>query len=166
MVCFGLYGNVGGYIALGLYCFSPAVIRSSVLWFVQPNIAGAWGTFGAVFTGIAVSHTLYAPRVILMELAAHLAAGHFAGTNVDLSSSLAIVLPVLLVLMLYVAAGRRAAATAIFFASCGIGAFLLLAYRFQWRTLGHSQARTKWIEVSGAALAARQSLVARVLGNG
>src|SRR6266581_9315895 len=54
-----LYGNAGGYIALTLYCFSPAVIRASTLWFSQSNIAGPWGTFGGVFTAIAVSHTLY-----------------------------------------------------------------------------------------------------------
>jgi hypothetical protein len=150
-----LYGNEGGYIALGLYCFSPAVIRSSVLWFVQPNIAGAWGTFGAVFTGIAVSHTLYAPRevilwnwrrILLLAISLVLAIGS--------RFSLAIVLPVLLVLMLYVAWERRAAATAIFSASCAISAFLLLlAYRFQWKTFGHGLAHAKWIEVSGPALA-------------
>src|SRR5207248_1123539 len=43
-----LYGNGGGYIALTLYCFSPAVIRSCTLWVAEPDVAGAWGTFGAV----------------------------------------------------------------------------------------------------------------------
>src|SRR5437868_8446393 len=61
-----LYGNAGGYIALALYCFSPAVILASTLWFAEPNIAGTWGTFGAVFTAIAVSHTLYAPREVVL----------------------------------------------------------------------------------------------------
>ena len=70
-----LYGNLGGYIALGLYCFSPmAITRSSQ---VQPDIVGAWGAFGLVFTGIAAAHTLYAPReVVLLELEAHSADGH------------------------------------------------------------------------------------------
>src|SRR6202166_2310342 len=59
-----LYGNSGGYIALALYCFSPAVVRSSALWLAGPDIAAVWGTFGAVFAAIAVSHTLYAPREV------------------------------------------------------------------------------------------------------
>ena len=58
-----LYGNLGGYIALGLYCFSPmAITRSSQ---VQPDIVGAWGAFGLVFTGIAAAHTIYAPRDVV-----------------------------------------------------------------------------------------------------
>ena len=39
-----LYGNIGGYIALGLYCFSPMVIARSSQ--VQPDIVAAWGAFG------------------------------------------------------------------------------------------------------------------------
>jgi dolichyl-phosphate-mannose-protein mannosyltransferase len=58
-----LYGNLGGYIALGLYCFSPMVITRSSQ--VQPDIVGAWGAFGLVFTGIAAAHTLYAPREVV-----------------------------------------------------------------------------------------------------
>ena len=71
-----LYGNLGGYIALGLYCFSPmAITRSSQ---IQPDILGAWGAFGLVFTGIAAAHTLYAPRdVVLWNWKRILADGHF-----------------------------------------------------------------------------------------
>ncbi len=77
-----LYGNAGGYIALALYCFSPAVVRSSALWVAPPDIAGAWGTFGAVFTAIAVSHTLYAPReVVLWNWRRIVLAGNFAGAG-------------------------------------------------------------------------------------
>src|SRR6266567_4172077 len=61
-----LYGNAGGYIALMLYCFSPGIIRSSALWFAEPEIGAAWGAFGAIFTAIAVAHTLYAPREVVL----------------------------------------------------------------------------------------------------
>src|SRR5581483_11560712 len=60
-----LYGNVGGYIALVLYCFSPVMISHASGYDPQPEIAAMWGSFGVVFTAIAVSHTLYAPRRVL-----------------------------------------------------------------------------------------------------
>src|SRR5581483_7699083 len=126
-----LYGNAGGFIALGLYCFSPAVIRGSALWAASPNGGGAWGTFGAVFTAIAVSHTLYAPRevvlwnwrrIVLLGVSLALAIGsHFA---------LVIILPVLLAFMLYVAAERKGPALVIFVAACGVAFVLLFAAYF------------------------------------
>src|SRR5689334_20227698 len=61
-----LYGNAGGYIALTLYCFSPGMIRNGAVWFAQPEMGAAWGAFGAIFTAIAVSHTLYAPREVVL----------------------------------------------------------------------------------------------------
>src|SRR5580704_13521481 len=61
-----LYGNAGGYIALTLYCFSPAILRSSALYGAEPEMGAAWGAFGAVFTAIAVAHTLYAPREVVV----------------------------------------------------------------------------------------------------
>src|SRR6266566_2441582 len=150
-----LYGNAGGYVALSLYCFSPAVIRASALWFSQPNITGAWGTFGAVFTAIAVSHTLYAPRevvlwnwrrIVLLGVSLALAAGS--------QFSLMIVLPLLLVFMLYLAHGRRTAAVAILGAACAIDLGLLFsAYIFHpglfWQGLMHA----RLLEVNWAALA-------------
>ncbi len=59
-----LYGNAGGYIALALYAFSPAIIMRAAA--IQPAIVAAWGAFGMVFTAIAVSHTLYAPREVVL----------------------------------------------------------------------------------------------------
>ena len=61
-----LYGNIGGYIALTFYCFSPKIIMASAMWFAQPEMGAAWGAFGAIFTAIAVSHTLYAPREVVL----------------------------------------------------------------------------------------------------
>ena len=149
-----LYGNAGGYIALALYCFSPAVVRSSALWFAGPDIAGAWGTYGAVFTAIAVSHTLYAPRevvlwnwrrIVLLGISLALAAG--------LQFSLAPVIPVLLVFMLYLAPGRRAAALVILSAASAVGLVLLFAaYFFHpgifWQSVKHARLLT----LSAAAL--------------
>src|SRR5207237_6883925 len=128
-----LYGNAGGYIALTLYCFSPTVIRASTLWFSQPNIAGTWGTFGAVFTAIAVSHTLYAPReVVLWNWRRILLLGVSLALAAGSQFSLIVVLPVTLAFMLYVVPGRRTAATVIWAAAVGIGTLILFAsYFFQ-----------------------------------
>jgi hypothetical protein len=126
-----LYGNAGGYIALGLYCFSPAVIRGSALWAAPPDVAGAWGTFGAVFTAIAVSHTLYAPRevvlwnwrrIVLMGVSLTLAIGSQFG--------LAVIIPALLAFMLYLAPDRKAAVAVILAAACGIALLLLCSSYF------------------------------------
>lgn len=150
-----LYGNAGGYIALSLYCFSPAVIRSSVLWFAEPNIAGAWGTFGAVFTAIAVSHTLYAPReVVLWNWRRIVLLGISLALAVGSQFSLAIIIPVLLVFMLYVAWERSAAALAILGAACTVGlALLFSSYFFHARLFWQSLAHARWLDVSGQALA-------------
>jgi hypothetical protein len=131
-----LYGNAGGYIALTLYCFSPAVIRSCTLWLAEPDVAGAWGTFGAVFTAIAVSHTLYAPRevvlwnwrrIVLLGVSLTLAVGSQFG--------FAIVIPVVLGFMLYLAPDRKRAAVVILASACLIALVLLLASYFFHPTL-------------------------------
>lgn len=148
-----LYGNAGGYIALALYCFSPAALRGSCLWFTEPNIAGAWGTFGAVFTAIAVSHTLYAPReVVLWNWRRILLLGVSLGIAFGSHFSLVIVLPVLLAFMLYVAPERMPAALAILTAALGICLFLLLAaYFFHPLLLWHGLTNAAWFEVYGHA---------------
>jgi hypothetical protein len=143
-----LYGNAGGYIALALYCFSPAVVRSSALWIAPPDIAAAWGTFGAVFTAFAVSHTLYAPRevvlwnwrrIVLLGISLALAAGS--------QFSLALIIPVLLVFMLYLAPARKSAALVILCAASAAGlALLFAAYFFHpgifWLSLQHARLLT------------------------
>jgi len=150
-----LYGNAGGYIALSLYCFSPAVIRSSVLWFAEPNVAGAWGTFGAVFTAIAVSHTLYAPReVVLWNWRRIVLLGISLVLAVGSQFSLAMIIPVVLVFMLYIAWERRAAALAILGAACAVGlALLFSSYFFHAHVFWQSLAHAKWLDVNGQALA-------------
>jgi hypothetical protein len=55
-----LYGNTGGYIALGLYCFSPPVIAAAT--YPNNEIWAAFGLFSAVYTAIGVSHAMQGPR--------------------------------------------------------------------------------------------------------
>jgi hypothetical protein len=145
-----LYGNVGGYTALALYCFSPAVIRSSTLWSSSPEIGAAWGTFGAVFTAIAVAHTLYAPReVVLWNWKRILLLGISLALAVGSHFSLVIILPLLLAFMFYVAPERKAAAVGILLASCGLSFLLVFAaYFFHPRILGQSFANAVWLDVS------------------
>src|SRR5450759_2216364 len=57
-----LYGNAGGYVALALYCFSPAMIVNVAGAQSLGEMGAVWGAFGTVFTAIAVAHTLYAPH--------------------------------------------------------------------------------------------------------
>jgi hypothetical protein len=121
-----LYGNAGGYIALSLYAFSPPLIMRAAA--IQPAMVAAWGAFGIVFTAIAVSHTLYAPRevvlwnwkrIALLGLAIALAVG----------SHLALAAAVLFAFafMMYLAPERRPAALAIMAAACALGFVLLFA---------------------------------------
>jgi hypothetical protein len=126
-----LFGNAGGYIALALYCFSPGIVRSAAIWSAEPEIGAAWGAFGAIFTAIAVAHTLYAPReVILWNWRRILLLGLSVALAVGSQFPLIVVLPVALVFMLYVAPTRRMAALAIWAVACGIGALLLCASSF------------------------------------
>ena len=61
-----LYGNAGGYVALALYCFSPAMIVNVAGTQKLGEMAAVWGAFGTIFTAIAVAHTLYAPREVVL----------------------------------------------------------------------------------------------------
>ncbi|MFZ0477962.1 MAG: hypothetical protein WAL71_02345 [Terriglobales bacterium] len=150
-----LYGNAGGYIALTLYCFSPATILSVA---GAPNLGetgGTWGAFGTIFTAIAVAHTLYAPRevvlwnsrrIMLLGLSLALLAGN--------QFSLAIIAPLALFLMFWVAPVRPRAVIVIWITAVAVGAVLLLAsYFFHpaifWQGLLHA----RWIDVHPAAFA-------------
>lgn len=129
-----LYGNQGGYIALTLYCFSPGILRGSTLWQAQPEMGAAWGTFGAIFTAIAVAHTLYAPReVVVWNWRRILLLGLSLALAIGSQFSLIIVLPLALGFMLYLAPARQKAVLAIWAAACLVAVLLLLAsYDFQF----------------------------------
>jgi hypothetical protein len=99
-----LYGNLGGYMALGLYCFSPTVLKACV----APNaeVLAALGVYGGVYTCIGVAHAMqgpkrkWRPRIVLLTAAFGLAAAaHIAALPVVALMGLAA--------MLWVAEGRR-----------------------------------------------------------
>jgi hypothetical protein len=148
-----LYGNAGGYIALMLYCFSPGMIRSSAVWFAEPEIGAAWGAFGAIFTAIAVAHTLYAPReVVLWNWRRILLLGVSLALAVGSQFSLIVVLPLALAFMLYVAPERRSAATAIWAAAAGMGALILFAsYFFHAGAFWQAMRHASFLEISWPA---------------
>jgi len=150
-----LYGNVGGFIALMLYCFSPTILRASTLWSAPPEIGAAWGLFGAVFTAIAVSHTLYAPRevvlwnwqrIVLLAVSLALAIGS--------QFQLAIIVPLLLAFMLYLAPNRKSAAGVILISACAIALGLLFAsYALHTGLFWRGLLEARWLDLNGRALA-------------
>ena len=152
-----LYGNAGGYIALVLYCFSPAILRSSTEWLAQPEMAACWGTFGAIFTAIAVAHTLYAPReVVLWNWRRMLLLGLSLVLAAGCQFSLVILVPIALGFMLYVAPGRRRAAVVIWIAACAI-AFLLLyaAYGLRLSALWQGMRHASFFQMTWRAFVMR-----------
>ncbi|MDR3771793.1 MAG: hypothetical protein P4L26_00505 [Terracidiphilus sp.] len=99
-----LYGNLGGYTALALYCFSPPVLKACL----APNleILAGLGVYGGVYTCIGVAHAMQGPRrkgrsrMVLLTAAFGLAAtSHIAALPVVALLGLAA--------MLWVAEGRR-----------------------------------------------------------
>jgi hypothetical protein len=148
-----LYGNAGGYIALGFYCFSPAMIVNAAGARSQGEMGGVWGAFGTVFTAIAVAHTLYAPRevvfwnwrrILLLGLSLALAAGN--------QFSLAVLAVVILPIMLWVAPVRPRAVLAIWTTAIAVALGLLFAaYFFEpawfWRGMVHA----RWTNFDPAA---------------
>ncbi len=139
-----LFGNAGGYVALALYCFSPGIVRACALWSAEPEVGAAWGAFGAIFTAIAVAHTLYAPReVVLWNWRRIVLLGMSLALAVGSQFSLVIVLPAALAFMLYLAPNRRLAALAIWSVACGIALLLGYASYFfhapaMWRGIRHA----------------------------
>ena len=112
-----LYGNIGGYVALGLYCFSPIAVGSASQ--IGPAIVGAWGGFGLIFTSIAVAHTLYAPReVVLWNWRRILLLGLSIAICVGAQFSFWVLLLPALLFMLWVGHVRPWAALTIFAAAC------------------------------------------------
>src|SRR6202167_3144663 len=126
-----LCGNSGGFLALTLYCFSPSMIQASAVWHTEPEILAAWGSFGAIFTAIAVAHTLYAPReVILWNWRRIVLLGVSLAIAMGSQFSMIIVVPLALAFMLYLAPIRRGAALAIWIAASLLALILLFATYF------------------------------------
>jgi hypothetical protein len=126
-----LCGNAGGFLSLTLYCFSPAMLQASAAWHTEPEILAAWGSFGAIFTAIAVAHTLYAPReVVLWNWRRIVLLGVSLAIAVGSQFSLIIVVPLALGFMLYLAPIRRSSALVIWGAACVIGSLIFLSFYF------------------------------------
>jgi hypothetical protein len=159
-----LYGNRGGYIALVLFCFAPTMVGQSASYFPPEEIGTVWGAFGTVFTAIAVAHTLYAPRRVLWNwwrislLALSLALA------IGCRFTMWVLLPLGLAFLFYLAPGLRRAALAVYGASCGIAALILLAaYFFQAGMLRQGLARAHWLEFVPGALRMPEAYWALVL---
>jgi len=126
-----LCGNTGGFIALTFYCFSPSLLQASAVWHTEPEILAAWGAFGTVFTSIAVAHTLYAPReVVLWNWRRIVLLGVSLAIAIGSQFSMIVLVPVALALMLYVAPVRRKAALVIWSAACVIASIPLFGMYF------------------------------------
>jgi hypothetical protein len=131
-----LCGNTGGFIALTLYAFSPSLIQAAAVWHTEPEIVAAWGAFGTIFTAIAVAHTLYAPReVVLWNWRRIVLLGVSLAIAIGSQFSMMIVVPMALIFLLYVAPVRRRAGMVIWIAACVVGLIVLLGiYFFHLRT--------------------------------
>ena len=104
------------------------MIQASAVWHTEPEILAAWGSFGAIFTAIAVAHTLYAPReVILWNWRRIVLLGISLAIAVGSQFSMIIVVPIALAFLLYLAPIRRPAALIIWTAACLLA--LLVAFR-------------------------------------
>ncbi len=100
-----LYGDLGGYTALSLYCFTPAVLKASIG--PNPEILASLGVYGGIYTCLGVAHAMQGPRrkwrpriVLLTVIFGIAAASHMA--------ALPVVALLGLFFMLWVAEGRRA----------------------------------------------------------
>jgi hypothetical protein len=117
-----LYGNFGGYTALALYCFSPAILKACVA--PDPEILAALGIYAGVYTCIGVAHAMqgprrrWRPRIVLLILSFGMAAAsHIAA------------LPAVAILgfvaMLWIAEGRRSQILPVVLLACA-GALVLV----------------------------------------
>jgi hypothetical protein len=148
-----LYGNAGGYVALVLFCFSPGVIRASAGWFTQPEMGAAWGAFGAIFTGIAVAHTLYAPReVVLWNWRRIVLLGIALAMGIGSQFSLLVLVPLVLAFLLYLAPERRGAGLTIWAAACVVALLVVMAsYFFRLRVFWQGVGHAHFFPITGSA---------------
>jgi len=124
-----LFGNEGGFFALGLYCFCPAVVRFAV----TPNndVLAMWGLYGLIYTAMGVSHAMHGPRrkwrprIALLTVAMGLTAtAHLLPAIIGWVAAL--------VLMLYLAERRRSYVMEVLIYSA-IGSLVILFASYAFR---------------------------------
>jgi hypothetical protein len=146
-----LYGNLGGYTALALYCFCPPILKACVT--PSPEILAALGVYGAIYTCIGVAHAMQGPRrkwrpriVLLTAVFGVAAASHIA--------ALPIAALLGLLLMLWVAEGRRSQVLPIILiASAAALGLVFLCYNFSPDAFSYvfrSAAAFLWISLDPA----------------
>jgi hypothetical protein len=167
-----LYGNRGGYTALALYCFSPAILKACV----APNaeVLAALGLYAGVYTCIGVAHAMqgprrkWRPRIVLLT-------GAFGVAAASHIVALPLVALLGLAAMLWVAEGRRtqvlpvvlvavAGALVLVFACYGFSpdAFSYVfrsAAGFLWVSLDPAKRRFSALPNAGITVAAAGALV-------
>jgi hypothetical protein len=145
-----LFGNEGGFFALGLYCFCPAVVRMAV----TPNndLLAMWGLYGLVYAAIGVAHAMqgprrkWRPRIVLMTVALGLtAAAHLLAAIVGFVAAA--------IFMMYLAEWRRSYAMQIVIYSA-IGALLVVFAFYGFRPAAFSYVFTGgaarfWFSIAG-----------------
>ena len=167
-----LYGDLGGYTALALYCFCPAVIRACVS--PNPEVLAALGVYGGVYSCVGVAHAMLGPRkrwrpriVLLTVILGVAAASHIAALPVAALLGL--------VLMLWVSEGRRSQVLpVVLMAALGALLVLLACYGFSpdafsyvfrsaagflWFSLDPAQRFFISLENAGITIAACSALV-------
>jgi hypothetical protein len=167
-----LFGNFGGYTALALFCFSPAIVKASIT--PGPDILAALGVFAGVYTCIGVAHAMqgprrrWRPRIILLILAFGIA----AASHIAALPAMAIFG---LLAMLWLGEGRRSQMLPVVLMAVG-GALILLfacygfspdafsyvfrsAAGFVWFSLDPAQHFFKSLGNAGITIAAAASAV-------
>ena len=119
-----LYGNLGGYTALALYCFSPPILKACVA--PSPEVLAALGVFGGIYTCIGVAHSMQGPRkkwrpriVLLIVIFGVAAAAHIVA--LPLAALLG------LVAMFWIAEGHRSQVLPVVLVASAGGLFLVFA---------------------------------------
>ncbi len=124
-----LFGNCGGYFALALYCFCPAVVRAGT--YPNNEILAAFGLFALVYTAIGVSHAMqgpvkkWRPRIVLLAvIIGFTAAAHITAFLLGLALTV--------VFMGYLAEGKRSyIPTLVLLWACAALVILFASYAFR-----------------------------------
>ncbi|HMF64059.1 MAG TPA: hypothetical protein VK608_08235 [Edaphobacter sp.] len=146
-----LFGNEGGFFALGLYCCCPEIVRYAV----RPNneVLAMWGLYGLVYAAMGVAHAMqgprrkWRPRIVLLTAALGLtAAAHLLAAMIGFAAAL--------VLMMYLAERRRSYVMQILVYSA-LGALVILFGFYAFRLAPFSYVFTGggarfWFSLEGA----------------